>query len=142
MNEKIEHVIRNTFNSANFIREVGYELKDIKEGFCETQLSITEKHLQQDGFIHAGVMSTMADHTAGTAGGTMVETDQIVLTAEYKINILRPATGKLLVCRANVIKSGKVLVVVESDVFSGSGDDEKLVAKAIVTLAVVGRKKA
>ena len=139
MDAKLEHVIRNTFNAANFIRDVGYELKELKEGYCETTLKIADKHLQQDGFVHAGVMSTMADHTSGTAGGTVVQRGQIVLTAEYKINILRPATGDMLICRARVIKPGKVLVIVDAEVFTMKGEDLKMVAKAIVTLAVVAK---
>ena len=140
MNPKLEHVIRNTFNAANFIRDVGYELKEIKEGYCETILQIKDKHLQQDGFIHAGVLATMADHTAGTAGGTVVKPGQIVLTAEYKINILRPAVGKMLLCQALVIKPGKVLVVVDSEVYAINKEGKKLVAKALVTLAVVAKE--
>ena len=80
----------------------------------------------------------MADHTAGGAGGTLVKEGDLVLTAEFKINFLRPAIGESFRCRAMVLKPGKTLIVTESEVYANQGGKEKLVAKAIVTLAVVG----
>ncbi len=88
--------------------------------------------------MHAGVQATMADHTAGGAGGTLVKEGDLVLTAEFKINFLRPAIGESFRCRAMVLKPGKTLIVAESEVYANQGGTEKLVAKAIVTLAVVG----
>ena len=56
-------------------------------------LEVGGRHLQQDTFIHAGVLATMADHTAGAAAGTLVDIEEIVLTAEFKVSLLRPAVG-------------------------------------------------
>ncbi|RJP25838.1 MAG: PaaI family thioesterase [Deltaproteobacteria bacterium] len=52
-----------------------------------------------------------------------------------RINLLRPALGDRLRCRATVLKPGKTLIVVESEVHSVRDGKEKLVAKATVTLA-------
>ena len=79
----------------------------------------------------------MADHTAGGAAASLLSVGQYPLTAEFKINLLRPASGTDLTCRASVLKSGKTLSVAESEVFSHRGGSEILVAKALVTLAVV-----
>jgi uncharacterized protein (TIGR00369 family) len=125
------------FRDAPFIRDLGIELVGAGPGWCETTLVPAPRLLQQDGFVHAGVMATMADHTAGGAAGTLAQAGQIVLTVEFKINLLRPARGERLRCRAELVKPGKNLSVAESSVFSAQGGVEKIVAKAMVTLALV-----
>jgi len=130
--------VRHIFDNAPFIREMGVELTSIEDGWCETHLVPGHKHKQQQGLIHAGVMATMADHTAGCAARGKVGMDQDVLTVEFKINFLRPALADRLRCRSHVLRAGKTLVVCESEVYAGKSE-EKLVAKATVTLAVTGQ---
>lgn len=125
------------FSRAAFIRELGIELRDFGAGWCETSLKLQPRHLQQDGFAHAGVVATMADHTAGASGASLVPEGSVVLTVEYKINLLRPAVGDSLRCRARVLRAGRRIIVSESEVFVSKEGVEKLVAKATVTLAVV-----
>jgi uncharacterized protein (TIGR00369 family) len=135
-NPNFRRKVQEIFDSAAFIDDVGIKVSDIGVGFCETTLDILPKHLQQDGFIHAGVQATMADHTAGGAGASLIMEDEIVLSVEFKINFLRPSKGRALRCKANVLKAGKTLIVVESEAFTHDGTQEKMTAKATVTLAV------
>jgi uncharacterized protein (TIGR00369 family) len=125
------------FHQAPFIKLLGLRLDAAADGECTTSLVIAEDHLQHDGFVHAGVQATVADHTAGTAASTLLRPGQIVLTAEFKINLLRPARGDVLVCTAKVLKAGATLTVAESEVCCGSGGNNVLTAKAMITLAVV-----
>ena len=95
---------------------------------------------QQHGFVHGGVIATLADHTAGGAARS-VSGKKDVLTVEFKINYLRPATGDRLRCTASVLRAGKSAIVAESLVFaslSGAGNTgkEALVAKLTETLFV------
>lgn len=129
--------VKEIFSKANFINDLGIEINKIEAGYCETILSIKEKHLQQDGFVHAGVLATIADHTAGGAAASMIKDTQTILSIEFKINMLRPAIGEELICKAKVIKNGKTISIVDSEVFSIKDKEEKMVSKAIVTLAVV-----
>lgn len=128
------------FRAAPFIQHLGIRLKGCGPGWCETLLTIRPEHLQQDGVIHAGVLATMADHTAGASAGTLIKKNEIVLTVEFKINLLRPAKGSTLRTRAEVIKAGRNITVSESEVFSLEDGEEKLSAKGMVTLAVVERR--
>ena len=130
--------VRHIFDNAPFIREMGVELTSIEDGWCETQLVPDRRHRQQHGLIHAGVMATMGDHTAGCAARGKVGMDQDVLTVEFKINFLRPALADRLRCRSDVLRAGKTLVICESEVYAQKKSEEKLVAKATVTLAVTG----
>jgi uncharacterized protein (TIGR00369 family) len=125
------------FSQAPFIQSLGIRLGDLGVGWCETSLALEPRHLQQNGFVHAGVVATMADHTAGASAGSLAPEGKAVLTIEYKINLLRPGTGQALRCRAQVLRPGKRILVAESDVFATDGGVEKHIAKALVTLAVV-----
>lgn len=145
MKLKAREAVRRIFDKANFIKDVGYKLESVDSGACTTSLEIQERHLQQDGFVHAGVQATMADHTAGAAAGTLVEEGQIVLSAEFKINLLRAAKGTRLICRAKVLKPGRRLTVVEAEVFSVEGETERMTSKMTATMAIVdapGRTKS
>lgn len=138
-NPNFSRKVQEIFERAAFIREIGIKVSGIGAGWCETTLEILPKHLQQDNFVHAGVLATLADHTAGGAAGSVVREEEIVLSVEFKINLLRPAVGDTLRCRAQLLRAGRTLIVAESEVFARAGDEEKLVAKATVTLAVVRR---
>jgi uncharacterized protein (TIGR00369 family) len=115
----------------------GYQVDIVEYGKFHTSLKIRPDHKQQDGFVHAGVIATMADHTAGYAAFTTVTEDFRILTIEFKINYFRPAMEEIIVCRSKVINKGKRIIVSESEVFSVSGGDERLVSKAMVTLMAV-----
>ena len=133
--EKKDFIAR-MFQSAAFVQDLGIELVDTGEGWCETMLHIAPRHQQQNGYIHAGVSATIADHTAGGAAMSLTAEGFGVLSIEFKINLLRPAIGERLRCRATVLKPGRAISFVEAEVFSVSSQ-ERLVAKASVTLAIV-----
>jgi uncharacterized protein (TIGR00369 family) len=128
---------RSIFSRAAFVGDLGIRLKDLGPGWCESFLEVAPKHKQQDGYVHAGVQATIADHTAGGAAGTLAAEGDLVLSVEFKINFLRPALGERLRCRATVLRQGKTIIVAESEVFAEREGDGKLVSKAMVTLALV-----
>lgn len=123
------------FDLAPFVREMGYRLTGVGDGWVETELAVEEKHRQQHGFVHAGVTAALADHTAGGAASTKLEEGRSVLTSEYTIHLLRPASGDHLRCRAEVVRAGRLLVVVQADVHAG----EHHVARYLGTMAVIDR---
>jgi uncharacterized protein (TIGR00369 family) len=136
MDELIRNQVRYIFDTANFVRELGMKLTLIEDEYCETMLVPGERHRQQHGLIHAGVMATMADHTSGCAARGAVGLDHDVVSVEFKINFLRPAVADRLRCRGRVLRAGKMLVICESEIFAEKDSEEKLVSKAMVTLAV------
>ena len=136
MDELRQSRIRHIFDTANFVRHLGIQLSQIEDDYCETILIPAERHRQQHGLIHAGVLATMADHTSGCAARGAVGLDQDVITVEFKINFLRPAIADRLRCRGRVLRAGKMLVICEAEVFAEKDSEDKLVSKAMVTLAV------
>ncbi|MBS0429397.1 MAG: PaaI family thioesterase [Proteobacteria bacterium] len=125
------------FTLAPFVGDLGIEFIDAGPGWCETALAVAPRHLQHGGVAHAGVISTLADHTAGAAAQTQCGEGEMVVTAEFKINLLRPGTGDRFDCRAQVLKAGRALHVVEAEVFGRRGAERILVAKFNGTMAVV-----
>ena len=124
-----------------FIRFCGLRAVHAEWGKFESTVTIQPDHRQQDGFIHAGLMATMADHTAGYSAFTIVPQGVQILTIEFKINFLRPAFGEALVCRSRVIREGRQVIVSESEVFDVRDKSETLVAKAMVTLMAVPQER-
>jgi uncharacterized protein (TIGR00369 family) len=129
--------IQRIFRAAHFISDLGIELESVGDGECVTTLEIKDRHLQQDGFVHAGVHATIADHTAGVAAATLLRDRQLVLSVEFKINLLRSAKGERLICRAEVLKPGRRFSIVESEVFCEDGGEERLVSKMTATMAYI-----
>ncbi len=127
--------------SRGFIKYCQFEAEVVKRGYFQARVKIEEHHRQQDGFIHAGVMATMADHTAGYSAFTTVPEDIQILTIEFKINFLRPAYGDALICRSKVIRDGSQILISESEVLDVREEGEFLAAKAMVTLMAVHRDK-
>jgi uncharacterized protein (TIGR00369 family) len=102
MTEHNHDLVKQIFERARFIRSLGIELTSFGEGWCESQINVTPSLEQQHGLIHAGVLMTLADHTCGGAAATMAPEAQDVITVENKVSFLRPASGRVLFCRADV----------------------------------------
>ena len=129
--------IQRIFRAARFVSDLGIELESVGDGECVTTLELEDRHLQQDGLVHAGVHAAIADHTAGVAAATLLGGRHMVLSMEFKINFLRAAKGERLICRAKVLKPGKRFSVVESEVFCEEDGEEGLVSKMTATMAYV-----
>ncbi|MEM7334026.1 MAG: PaaI family thioesterase [Chloroflexota bacterium] len=133
-NPNYRQEVEKIFAGSPFINDVGVQYQACGPGWCKTSLAIEPKHFQHSGVIHAGVLSTMADNTAGVAAYTLVPEGVNVLTIEFKINLLRAATGEQLVCEAKVLKPGRLFSIVESEIFAFPKGEQKLVCKATVTI--------
>lgn len=129
--------LRAFFASAPFMVELGIEPVACDAGRVTTQLTIAARHMQHTGVLHAGVVGAMADHTMGAAAQTVALEGHWVLTAEYKVSLLRAGRGQRLECVGVVIKPGRQVSFTEAEVFAIDGGVRTLVAKASATMAVV-----
>jgi uncharacterized protein (TIGR00369 family) len=119
--------------NAPFIADLGITLVGVGPDWVETELVIVPRLRQQHGYVHAGVITTLADHTAGGAASALIGPEQSVLTADFTVHLLRPASGELLRCRGAVVKAGKRLIVTQADVWDG----ETHCGRYLGTMAVV-----
>lgn len=119
-----------------FMNHVGAEVDELSPGVCVMAVDRRPELLQQNGFFHGGVTAFLVDNATTVAAATV--RGQGVLTAEFKLNLLAPAVGDRLVCRARVVKSGRQVSVVAADVFCVTDGAEKHTATALASIAMVG----
>ena len=119
---------------------LGATLGTVSPGLVEIANRPAPAISQQDGFVHAGAVSAIADSAAGYAALSLMPAGTGVLTAEFKINLVAPATGERILARGRVVKAGRTLTVAQAEVFAESGGHQKLIALLTATLmAVPGR---
>jgi len=111
---------------------LGAELLRFSQGFAELKIPIRPELKQQHGFVHGGVLSYAADNALTFAGGSVL--GPAVVTSEFKINYLKPATGNFLVARATVIHFSKSQAVCRCDVFVSNEGRERLCATSQGTI--------
>ena len=129
---------------AAFIQYVGAELVHLAYGHATMQVKRRPQLLQNGGFFHGGMVSMMFDCTAAVAASTILPSiiEDYVVTAEFKINMFSPADGERLICRADVLKPGRTLIVVEAKLAVITEDGtEKPVAAGLGTMARTRRPK-
>lgn len=136
----VEKRIAESFAKQGLMQTLGARLSAVAPGSVEIVLVPMPAVSQQHGFVHAGAVSAIADSAAGYAALSLMPADRGVLTTEFKINLLAPATGDRIVARGKVIKSGRTLTLAQSDVYAVADGKERLVAYLTATMmAVEGR---
>lgn len=127
--------IRNNVMRQGFMTQVGAEVTDLTRGTCVLSVDRRPELLQQNGFFHGGVTAFLIDNATTIAAATVK--GQAALTAEYKLNLLAPASGDRLICRARVVKPGRQVSVVAADVFCVINGAEKHTATALASIAMI-----
>jgi uncharacterized protein (TIGR00369 family) len=107
-----------SFGRQGVMALIGATLVDLWPGGCEIHLLWRKNLTQQHGFFHAGITSTIVDSAAGYAGFTLMPANTSVLSVEFKINLLAPADGELLIATGEVVKPGKNLVITRGDAWA------------------------
>ena len=128
--------IRQSFAKQSVMELIGAKLGRIEPGIVEITVPFRTDLTQQHGYLHAGVVTTIADSACGYAAYSLMPAGSEVLSVEFKVNLLRPARGDEFLARAEVIKPGKTLTVVRADVFALTADEEQrtLVASMLGTM--------
>ena len=133
--------IRHTLENQGFTKLVGAEVVSVEKGVVVMALDRRPEVLQQNGLFHGGVIAYLVDNATTAAAGTMIDrAARSVITGEYKINLIAPSTGDRLTCRAEVVKPGRTLTVVEAKVSCRIEGADKLVAVALATIVNLDRK--
>ena len=133
--------IRLSFSRQGLMKTLGASLGGISPGAVEIILRPSPAISQQHGFVHAGAVSAIADSAAGYAALSLMRAGTGILTTEFKINLLAPAVGERIIARGRVVKSGRTLTLVQTEVFAESQGQEKLIALLTATMmAIEGRE--
>lgn len=118
---------------ASFARQgsltgMGARVLALTAGRCALEMPFGNAVTQQHGFFHGGAVGALADSAGGYAAMTLVPDGTDVLTLEYKINFLRPASGETLVAEGMVLRAGRTVTITRVDVHACDGERRTLCA--------------
>ena len=131
--------VGSSFNQQAVMALIGAELTRVEPGLVEITLPYRAELAQQHGYLHAGIVTTIADSACGYAAYSLMPPNSEVLSVEFKVNLLRPAKGETFSAVAEVVKSGKTLTVVRADVFGIEGDRRDLIATMLGTMICLSK---
>jgi uncharacterized protein (TIGR00369 family) len=134
---QVEENIRRSFANQAVNATIGATLAAVRPGEVMISLPFAQRLTQQNGFLHAGVVATIADSACGYAAMTLAPLGHNPLTVEFKINLLAPARGDHFEARARILRNGKTLTIAQADVFAlTESRTEDLIATLLETVIV------
>lgn len=116
---------------------LGASLLAVKAGAVEIEIPFRADLTQQNGFLHAGAITSVLDSACGYAALSVAPENADVLSVEFKVNLLSPAVGEKFVARAHVKRAGRNITVCAADVFAVKAGEEKLVATMLATIITI-----
>jgi uncharacterized protein (TIGR00369 family) len=125
-----ERRVRESFSRQRVMQLIGADMTLVEPGIVEIEIPVREDLTQQDGFMHAGIVTTILDSACGFAAFTLMPANSSVLSVEFKVNLLAPAKGDLITARSEVKRFGRTLTVCTADAFA----DEKICATMLATM--------
>ena len=128
MTNKMAERVTRSFESQSMMKTLGARIHMVEKGKVTLEAPLLPSTLQQQGYVHAGLTFSIGDSAAGYAALTLLPEDQEVMTAEIKINLLAPAYGKLLRAEGRVVKHGRRLIVVTSEIHALKDGKKKMIA--------------
>ncbi|HEY6246557.1 MAG TPA: PaaI family thioesterase [Pyrinomonadaceae bacterium] len=126
--------VRDSFARQAVMKTIGAELVNVVPGAVQISLPYRVDLTQQNEYLHAGIVTTIADSACGYAAYTLMPPNSAVLSVEFKVNLLRPAKGEEFLAIAEVLKPGRTLTVVRADVFANPKNERVLVATMLGTM--------
>ena len=129
--------VENSFAEQAVMKTIGASIEAISPGAVEIEFPYQTSLTQQNGFIHAGIVSTVLDSACGYAAFSLMPEDATVLTIEFKINLLSPAKGDRFRGYGKVKKAGRTISVAEAELYAFSDQGRKLVATMVGTLMAI-----
>ncbi len=126
--------VRDSFARQAVMKLIGASITRVELGQVEIELLSRPELTQQHGFLHAGIVTMLVDNSCGYSALTMMPPGAAVLTVEYKVNFLSPATGQRMIARGRVIKPGQTLSVCLGEAYMEKDGEEKLVATMLATM--------
>jgi len=137
---EVEERVRESFARQKLIITLSGEISHIGPGELHITAPFDKRFTQQDGFLHAGIVTTLIDSACGYAAYTLMPADSRVLSVEFKVNFLSPAVGEKFRAEGRVVKSGKTISVCEGKFFVLQDEGEKLVAMMQATMICIHDK--
>ncbi|MEX0899788.1 MAG: PaaI family thioesterase [Gammaproteobacteria bacterium] len=132
--ESIAASVRTNFARQDFMDTVGAKLTEVDDGRVVIEFAPRPGILQQHGYVHAGVVSSVLDSACGYAALTKMTPGSEVLSVEFKTNLLAPAAGEKIVVEGRVLRAGRLITVCRADAHAHDGDRITLIATMLGTM--------
>ncbi len=136
-NPWFETEVRESFARMGVMQTIGATLETVGVGVVAIRLPYSDRFTQQNGFMHAGIITTIVDSACGYAALTRSSPGSNVLTVEYKVNFLAPARGDSFLATGQVLKAGRTLTVCQGQVEATSSDGPTTVVVAILATMMI-----
>jgi uncharacterized protein (TIGR00369 family) len=136
----LEARIYASFERQHVMHLLHARLAKVVPGEVHIEFPFDESLTQQNGYIHAGILTTVMDSACGYAAFTLMPPGRGVLSIEFKVNFLSPAIGEKFLASGKVIKSGRTITPCSSQVFANNFGEEKLVAMMQATMMSVEKR--
>jgi len=133
--------VRESFNRQTHMATLGAQIVFVGPGEVHLAFPYASQFCQQNGFMHAGAIASVADSANGYAAYTLAPPDTDVLAVEFKVNLLAPARAQGFLAQGRVLRAGRTLTVCQSDVFTTGSDERTLVATMLSTIIVRPRSR-
>lgn len=135
----IQQRILESFTAQGLMQTLGAELAQVTRGEVHIAMPFSPRLSQQHGYVHAGAITSIVDSACGYAALTLAAEGHEVVSAEFKINFVRPALGERFLAIGQVENAGRSLAVCRGEVraFRGAGPDYKVVALMQATMVYV-----
>jgi uncharacterized protein (TIGR00369 family) len=129
-----------TFDRQRAMRTLRISIARLEAGEVDLSMPYSPDWTQQNGFVHAGIITAGLDTACGIGAFTLMPPGSDILTVEFKTNLLAPAKGERFAFRASVVKPGRTLTVCEGRAFAEADGVESLIATMTGTLMALTRR--
>jgi uncharacterized protein (TIGR00369 family) len=131
LDPELEARVRASIARQTMLTTIGVTVERLGSGYCELGLARRADLTQQHGFIHAGAITTIADSACGYAAYTLMPPDRDVLTVDFTVNLIAPASHPKFVAAGHVIRSGRTITICRGEVY-GVAEDGQRTAIALI----------
>ena len=139
-NPDYREIATDTFERQIAMRTLGISIARLEPGDVELAMAYSPDFTQQNGFVHAGIITAGLDSACGIAAFTLMPVGSDILTVEFKTNLLAPARGQRFAFRATVVKPGRTLTICEGRAYAEHDGIETLIATMTGTLMALPRR--
>jgi uncharacterized protein (TIGR00369 family) len=135
-----EETVRASFARQRLMESIAARLLRVAPGEVDIAMPFADSLTQQHGYLHAGIVTALADTACGYAAQTLMEAGAGVVSVEFKINLLSPAVGDEIIARGRVLRHGRTITVCSADAVALRDRQEYPVAVMQATMmAIHGR---
>jgi uncharacterized protein (TIGR00369 family) len=135
-NPAFEQAVRESFSRQTMMVTLGARIERVVPGEVHLGLPFAAGLCQQNGYLHAGAVASVADSANGYAALSLAPPDSNVLAVEFKINLLAPAKGSSFLACGRVLRAGRTLTVCQAEVFALEDSARSLIATMLSTIIV------